>query len=87
MINETLLEQVVIDAIKRVLCQKNDSLQNLRANIATVVLQGDAHSSEVIDELMRKLQNKLQKMLLKNVNQRYDYDAIADEIFLFRGAT
>ena len=48
-VNETLLEQVVIDAINRVLCRKDDFLQTLRANIATVVLQGDALSPEVID--------------------------------------
>ena len=48
-VNETLLEQVVIDAINRVLCRKDDFLQTLRANIATVVLQGDALSPEVIE--------------------------------------
>ena len=79
-VNETLLEQVVIDAINRVLCQKDDFLQTLRANIATVVLQGDALSPEVIDERL----NKLQKELLKKVNQKDDYDAIADEILRLR---
>ena len=48
-VNETLLEQVVIDAINRVLCRKDDFLQTLRANIATVVLQCDALSPYVID--------------------------------------
>lgn len=79
-VNETLLEQVVIDAINRVLCQKDDFLQTLRANIATVVLQGDALSPEVIDERL----SKLQKELLKKVNQKDDYDAIADEILRLR---
>lgn len=79
-VNETVLEQVVIEAINRVLCQKDDFLQTLRANIATVVLQGDALSPEVIDERL----NKLQKELLKKVNQKDDYDAIADEIFRLR---
>lgn len=79
-VNETLLEQVVIDAINRVLCQKDDFLQTLRANIATVVLQGDALSPEVIDEQL----NRLQKELLKKVNQKDDYDAIADEILRLR---
>lgn len=71
---------MVIDAINRVLCQKDDFLQTLRANIATVVLQGDALSPEVIDERL----NKLQKELLKKVNQKDDYDAIADEILRLR---
>ena len=75
-VNETLLEQVVIDAINRVLCQKDDFLQTQWANIATVVLQGDALSPEVIDEQL----NKLKKELLKKINQKDDYDAIADEI-------
>lgn len=79
-VNETLLEQVVIDAINRVLCQKDDFLQTLRANIATVVLQGDVLSPEVIDERL----GKLQKELLKKVNQKDDYDAIADEILRLR---
>jgi len=55
---------VVVDAINRVLCKKDDFLQTLRANIATVVLQGDALSPEVIDERL----NKLQKELLKKVS-------------------
>ena len=79
-VNETLLEQVVIDAINRVLCQKDDFLQTLRANSATVVLQGDVLSPEVIDERL----SKLQKELLKKVNQKDDYDAIADEILRLR---
>lgn len=79
-VNETLLEQVVIDAINRVLCQKDDFLQTLRANIATVVLQGDVLSPEVIDERL----NKLQKELIKKANSKQDYDAIADEIFRLR---
>lgn len=79
-VNETLLEQMVINAINRVLCQKDNFLQTLRANIATVVLQGDALSPEVIDERL----SKLQKELLKKVNQKDDYDAIADEILRLR---
>ena len=79
-VNETVLEQVVIDAINQVLCQKDDFLKTLRANIATVVLQGDTLSPEVIDERL----NKLQKDLLKKVNQKDDYDAIADEILRLR---
>ena len=38
------------------------------------------HSPEVIDERL----NKLQKELLKKVNQKDDYDAIADEILRLR---
>lgn len=79
-VNEKLLEQVVLDAINRVLCQKDDFLQTLRSNIATVVLQGEALSPEVIDERL----SKLQKELLNKVNQKDDYNAITDEILRLR---
>lgn len=79
-VNETLLEQVVIDAINHVLCQKNDFLLKLQVNIATVVRQGDTLSPEGIDERLRGLQ----KELVKKANQKDDYDAIADEIFQLR---
>lgn len=79
-VNETVLEQVVLDAINQVLCKKEDFLQTLHVNIATVVLQGDVLSPEVIDQRL----NKLQKELLKSVNQKDDYDDIADEILRLR---
>lgn len=79
-VNETVLEQVVLDAINQVLCKKDDFLQTLHTNIATVVLQGDVLSPEVIDERL----NKLQKELLKKVNQKDEYDDIADEILRLR---
>ena len=62
------------------LCQKNDFLQKLQANIATVVRLGDTLSPEGIDERLRELQ----KELVKKANQKDDYDAIADEIFRLR---
>lgn len=80
MVNETLLEQVAIDAINRVLCEKDDFLKTLQANIATMVRQGDTLSPEVIDERLRELR----KELLKKANQKNDYDAISDEIFRLR---
>ena len=70
----------MLDAINRVLCQKDDFLQTLRSNIATVVLQGEALSPEVIDERL----SKLQKELLNKVNQKDDYNAITDEILRLR---
>ena len=79
-VNETLLEQVAIDAINRVLCEKDDFLKTLQANIATMVRQGDTLSPEVIDERLRELR----KELLKKANQKNDYDAISDEIFRLR---
>lgn len=75
-----MLEQVVINAINQVLCEKDGFLKTLQANIAIVIRQGDTLSPEVIDERLRELQ----KDLLKKANQKDDYDAIADEILRLR---
>ena len=79
-VNEGLLEQVSIDAINQVLCEKDDFLKTLQSNIATVIRQGDTLSPEVIYERLQELQ----KELLKKANQKDDYDAIADEILRLR---
>ena len=79
-VNEGLLEQVSIDAINQVLCEKDDFLKTLQSNIATVIRQGDTLSPEVIDERLQELQ----KELLKKANQKESYDAIADEILRLR---
>ena len=79
-VNEGLLEQVSIDAINQVLCEKDDFLKTLQSNIATVICQGDTLSPEVIYERLQELQ----KELLKKANQKDDYDAIADEILRLR---
>lgn len=79
-VNEGLLEQVSIDAINQVLCEKDDFLKTLQSNIATVIRQGDTLSPEVIDERLQELQ----KELLKKANQKEAYDAIADEILRLR---
>ena len=71
---------MVLQAINQVLCQKDDFLQALQTNIATVVKQGDTLSPAVIDERLRELQ----KELVKKANQKADYDAIADEILRLR---
>ena len=71
---------MVINAINQVLCEKDDFLKALQANIATVIRQGDTLSPEVIDERLQELQ----KELLKKANQKDDYDAIADEILRLR---
>ena len=68
MLLQTLLEQVVIDAINRALCQKGDFPQTLRANIATVVLQDEALSPEIRDERLNKLQKELIAEAAKTVS-------------------
>ena len=71
-VNETILEQVVIDAINQVLCQKNDFLKTLQSNMKTTITDRDTLSPEVIDTRL----HDLQKELLKKANQSADYDAI-----------
>ena len=78
--NETILEQVVIDAINQVLCQKNDFLKTLQSNMKTAITDRDSLSPEVIDARMKELQREL----LKKANQSADYDAITDEIIRLR---
>ena len=79
-VKETLLEQITLDAINQVLCEKDDFLKTLQTNIATVIRKGDTLSPEVIDERLQELQ----KELLKKANRKDDYDDIADEILRLR---
>ena len=79
-VNEEHLKEVAIEAINQVLCKKDDFLNTLQTNIATVIKQGDTLSPEVIDERLPELQ----KELVKKANQKDDYDAIADEILRLR---
>ena len=79
-VNETILEQVVLEAINKVLCQKKDFMKKLQANITSVISGTDTLSPEVIDSRLQELQRDL----LKKANQSADYDAIADEILRLR---
>lgn len=79
-VNEAILEQVVVDAINQVLCQKNDFLKTLQSNMKTTITDRNSLSPEVIDTRL----HDLQKELLKKANQSADYDAIADEILRLR---
>ena len=74
------MEQITLDAINQVLCEKDDFLKTLQTNIATVIRKGDTLSPEVIDERLQELQ----KELLKKANRKDDYDDIADEILRLR---
>ena len=79
-VNETILEQVVIEAINQVLCQKNDFLKTLQNNIKATITDNDSLSPKVIDTRLHDLQREL----LKKANQSADYDALADEILRLR---
>ena len=79
-VNETLLEQVAIDAINRALCDKDDFLKYLQVIVAAVITQGENPSPEVIDKRLRELQREL----LQKATNKDDYDAIAEEILRLR---
>ena len=79
-VNETLLEQVAIDAISRALCDKDDFLKYLQVNVAAVITQGENPSPEVIDKRLHELQREL----LQKATNKDDYDAIAEEILRLR---
>lgn len=70
------MQNVALQAINRVLCQKDDFLKTLQSNITAVITQSDIFSPKVIDERLHDLQREL----LKKANQKEDYDAIANEI-------
>ena len=80
-VNETVLENVVVQAINTLLSDKSTYQAQLQQNIAKVIRNAQQNTSDGIDE---KLQG-LQKELFKKANNKEAYDEIADEIFKLRG--
>ena len=79
-VNETVLENVVVQAINTLLGDKSTYQTQLQQNIAKVIRSAQQNTADGIDE---KLQ-ELQKELLKKANNKEAYDEIADEIFKLR---
>ena len=79
-VNETVLENVVVQAINRLLGDKSTYQVKLQENIAKVIRGAQENTADGIDE---KLQ-ELQKELLKKAHNKEAYDEIADEIFRLR---
>ena len=79
-VNELLLQDIIVEAINKLLGDKSSFLNVLQENIATVVKTSSAVLESDIDS---KLQ-ELQKELLKRANNKDDYDALAEEIFELR---
>jgi flagellar motor component MotA len=69
-----------MDAINRVLGQKDEFLIILKENIKTVISETD---KEIVGEIDNKLE-ELQKELLRLANSREDYNDIADKIYGLR---
>lgn len=75
-IQETDLQNAVVKAINMVLGGKDEMLEALETNIATVFALEDDGSLESINARLEELQ----KELLKRANAKQDYNDLADEI-------
>ena len=76
-INETVLENVVVQTINTLLGDKSTYQTQLQQNIAKVSRSAQQNTADGIDERLQELQ----KELLKKANNKEAYDEIADEIF------
>ena len=79
-INETVLENVVVQAINTLLGDKSTYQTQLQQNIAKVIRSAQQNTADGIDERLQELQKKL----LKKANNKEAYDEVADEIFKLR---
>ena len=81
--NEAILEQVVLDAINQVLCQKNDFLKTLQSNMKTTITDEiirlrDMRKQSEVDSVLRDDQMKrikdLQDFIKKQANNITEFD-------------
>lgn len=79
-VNETVLENVVVQAINTLLGDKSTYQAQLQQNIAKVIREAQKNTTDGIDEQLMELQ----KELLKKANNKEAYDEIADQIFKLR---
>ena len=79
-VNETVLENVVVQAINTLLGDKSTYQAQLQQNIAKVIRSAQQNTADGINERLQRLQ----KELLKKANSKEAYDEIADEIFRLR---
>lgn len=79
-VDETTLQNVVVEAINKMLADKNDYLQILQENIAKVIKASTATSESAIDKRLTELQEEL----IAKANNKESYDSLAEEIFSLR---
>ncbi len=79
-VNKTVLENIVLKAINRLLGDRTTYQAQLQQNIAKVIRGAQQNTADGIDEKL----TELQKELLKKANNKEAYDEIADEIFKLR---
>jgi site-specific DNA recombinase len=82
--SRTVLEDMIglatVDAINKLIVQKDGFLTILKENIETVISETD---NNIVSEIDKKLE-ELQKDLLRLANSKEDYNDIADEIYRLR---
>lgn len=79
-VNETVLENVVVQAINTLLGDKSTYQAQLQQNIAKVIREAQKNNTDGIDKQLMELQ----KELLEKANNKEAYDEIADQIFKLR---
>lgn len=79
-VNETVLENVVVQAINTLLGNKSTYQAQLQQNIAKVIRDAQKTTADGIDEQLMELQ----KELLQKANNKEAYDEIAEQIFKLR---
>lgn len=79
-VNETVLENMVVQTINTLLGDKSTFQAQLQQNIAKVIRDAGKTTADGIDEQLMELQ----KELLKKANNKEAYDEIADQIFKHR---
>lgn len=77
---ESQLEQVLVKAINRTLCDKDDFLASLQINIETVLSQGNDQALTDIENRLKELQVELLKLAASNA----DYEKVGNEIYRLR---
>lgn len=82
--SRTVLEDMIgiatVEAINKLIGQKDGFLLTLKENIETVISETD---NNIVAEIDKKLE-ELQKDLLRLANSKKDYNDIADEIYRLR---
>jgi site-specific DNA recombinase len=77
---ESTIEQVLVTAINKTLCDKDSFLITLRDNIATVITKESDKALADIDKRLEELQTELLKLATSNA----DYEKVGDEIHRLR---
>ena len=79
-VREDIIGLATVDAINKLIGQKDDFLITLKKHIETVISETD---NNLVEEIDKKLE-ELQKELLRLANSKEDYNDIADEIYRLR---